>query len=378
MKSNYNVLLLGSSANAGLTFYYSRLAIVFKKLGIEVIVLYDGREQYEKLTKELEEYHIKRYVDVNLHNINVFNLVEEYRLFKEIGEKEKDIDFILGGCARESLKIYFLKKIMKVPALSVIGSFPETFPLYKLYSIFAFNKIYDINIVLSNYSKVRMINLGVKKNKLFVDPIFSPDLEWFDQMRVKNVNLEKYCLDDISHPVVFYSARHERGKGLEHYLTAASYVLKKYDATFVVGGEGTLTPFLKKLAEKLEISKHIIFTGWIKIFDMPYVLYNIADICVNPSIEETLSSYLLECMAAAKPVISSGVGIAPEIIENGKNGFVIPQVNPNMLSRYIMFLLENMEMAKTIGKNARKVIEQKVNMRNAAQRLLELFNWIKD
>jgi hypothetical protein len=163
MKSNYNVLLLGSSANAGLTFYYSRLAIVFKKLGIEVIVLYDGREQYEKLTKELEEYHIKRYVDVNLHNINVFNLVEEYRLFKEIGEKEKDIDFILGGCARESLKIYFLKKIMKVPALSVIGSFPETFPLYKLYSIFAFNKIYDINIVLSNYSKVRMINLGVKK-----------------------------------------------------------------------------------------------------------------------------------------------------------------------------------------------------------------------
>ena len=51
---SYNrILLVGSSPNAGLTFHFTRLAIAFKRMGIDVVVLSDGNEQYSYLVKEL-------------------------------------------------------------------------------------------------------------------------------------------------------------------------------------------------------------------------------------------------------------------------------------------------------------------------------------
>ncbi|MHA1833645.1 MAG: glycosyltransferase family 4 protein [Candidatus Baldrarchaeia archaeon] len=365
-------MLIGSSSNVGLTFYYTRLAIAFKRMGIDVVVLSDERKQYPQLPKELKSWNIKQYKDASLHKVNLVSLVKDAKFIRNIIKNEGYFDFILGGGVREGAKLYMSKRMFnsKIMTLSVVGSIPIG-RVRQFIARISYGMFYDKCIALSKNGKEQLTDLGLKPDKIWIIPLFAPDLEWFDKVRRLKVNLEIYNLQDVEHPVVFYAASHYFHKGFEYYLMAASEVLKKFDVTFILGGKGPLTQSLIELAEKLRISKHVIFTGWISNYHMPYIQSNVADICVSTSLKETMSSYLLECMAAEKATITTNAGIAPEVIADGKNGFLVPPKDTWKLTEKINWLLEHPKEASNMGINARKTIEEKINMKLAINSLMD-------
>jgi len=371
---NYKILLIGSSPNAGLTFYYTRLAIALKRMGIDVVVLYDGREQYSCLSEELENWDIRHYINSGLHRVDLIGLINGVRLLRDVIKKEKNFDFILGGGVREGIKIWAsTRRLCSKPiSISVIGSFPNK-RTEQFIAIASYNTFYNKCIVLSKHSEGQLIKLGLKSDKIWVIPLFAPDLEWFDRAKQLKVDLEVYNLQDIEHPVIFYAAGHYPHKGFEYYLMAASKVLKKLDTTFVLGGRGPLTCSLKEMTKKLGIYKNVIFTGWISNYHMPYIQSNVADICVSSSLKETLSSYLLECMAAGKPVIATNTGVAPEVVKDYKNGFVIMPRDAEKMAEKIIWLIEHYNEARNMGINARKTIEEKINMKLAINDMIDHF-----
>jgi glycosyltransferase involved in cell wall biosynthesis len=78
-----------------------------------------------------------------------------------------------------------------------------------------------------------------------------------------------------------------------------------------------------------------------------------ADVAVVPSIYEGFSIFLLEAMAAGKPVIATKTGIAQELIQNGKNGFLIDSGNAEDLSEKILMILNDNRLSSSIGRESR-------------------------
>lgn len=88
------------------------------------------------------------------------------------------------------------------------------------------------------------------------------------------------------------------------------------DWTLTIAGDGD-TDELVSLAEELDISCRITFSGW---QENPW--QNLRDACalVMPSLHEGFSLTIIEALACGMSVLSTPVGGAPEIIEEGKNG----------------------------------------------------------
>lgn len=77
---------------------------------------------------------------------------------------------------------------------------------------------------------------------------------------------------------------------------------------------------------------------------------------------------LLECMALSKPVITSRGIVTCGIIENGINGFMIPE-NPSSLANLINFLIFNKRKARHVGQKARMTVQKKYSLTNFSSKL---------
>lgn len=88
-------------------------------------------------------------------------------------------------------------------------------------------------------------------------------------------------------------------------------------------------------------------------------LYNNINILVLSSTSESFGKVLVEANAAGKPVVSTATTGAKEIIEDGKNGFLVPIGNYQKLAEKIIWLLENPEEAKKIGEYGRALVKDR-------------------
>ena len=93
-------------------------------------------------------------------------------------------------------------------------------------------------------------------------------------------------------------------KGFQLALEALPDVIERVGAVrFLVAGSGTHEAELRAQAERLGLSEHGVFLGWIGD-DALHSLYRIADLCVVPSIYEPFGLVALEAMASGCPASS--------------------------------------------------------------------------
>jgi len=340
---------------------------------MEVTVLTDIKQQYAELSNELASSGIRRYLSDAVDKPNVLGVIKGIKDIRDRVKKES-FDVIHAGGAKHGVKVFFAtRRLDKKPkTFATIGWLPRSKLGMSVASI-SYSLFYDKCVALCDNGRNALIKWGVNHDKICVIPLFAPDLEWFEKAKEIKINLDDYNLQGISKPVIFYTASHFPHKGFTYYLAAASKVLKKFDVTFVVGGKGPLTLTLKEQAKRLGISKHVVFTGWISNYHMPYLLSNMADICVSTSLVEQLPSYIMECMAAEKPVVASSVGGVPEIIIDEVNGYLVPPHDYEKTAQCIINLLENPKEAKEMGLAGRKMIENQLNMKSSVLRLMEVY-----
>lgn len=83
--------------------------------------------------------------------------------------------------------------------------------------------------------------------------------------------------------------------------------------------------------------------------------YRSAHVFVQPSLDENYGIALVEAMLAGLPVITTTVGIAPEIIRNGDSGLLVPPGDPGRLADALRYVLGNPTAAQAMGRRAREV-----------------------
>jgi len=101
--------------------------------------------------------------------------------------------------------------------------------------------------------------------------------------------------------------------------------------------------------------------------------YNAADLYILSSLEDNLPNTMLEAMACATPVVSFNVGGMPDMIRNGETGALAEDRDPEKLSEAILDLLFDPGKRERLGKNCRKLIEEKFALHHQAENYLALY-----
>jgi glycosyltransferase involved in cell wall biosynthesis len=97
------------------------------------------------------------------------------------------------------------------------------------------------------------------------------------------------------------------------------------------------------------------------------------DLVVLPSVGEGHPLTLLEAMAAGKPVIGADSGGTPDLIEHGRNGYLIPPDNPRRLAKAILDLMTHPKRRQRFGRSGKQKLHREFNIQLRAPAHEELY-----
>jgi glycosyltransferase involved in cell wall biosynthesis len=165
-------------------------------------------------------------------------------------------------------------------------------------------------------------------------------------------------------------------KGLFTLIESMAFVTRKFrNAKFIIAGKG-LSNEMKKLvsyATKLGVKDNIVFTGYFPDKKLPR-LYQAADIFAFSTFYENLPFAVLEALSTGLPVVTTRVGGIPEMIDSGKNGFLVEPSNSKELADKILYYLEHPAAASEMGLLARKTIESQFDWRLIVKKVVKVYD----
>jgi len=227
-------------------------------------------------------------------------------------------------------------------------------PLVRMVSSYS-----DACVAAGTQAKKYFVKMGAKPKNVFI----APDSTLNYEIKEKNAKLEKELKGK---KVILYLSRIVPYKGVDYLIKAFSKLEREKDDVYLlIGGAGSFKEEMKKLAMNLKI-KNIRFLGKVNKEQIGFY-YSLCDLFVLPS---TFRDYDAECwglvlnevMAFGKPLISTtATGAAYDVIKNGVNGFRVKHGSSEEIYEAMKTVLSNEKLMKKMGKESRKMIDERFN-----------------
>ena len=209
------------------------------------------------------------------------------------------------------------------------------------------NTILQNNPELFDPEKIQVIYNGI-------------DLHEFNNQETQNL-----IPKDDKKIILGNAARLSRQKGHEILFDIANILKeRKINYHLYLAGSGEKEVQLKKLAEKLELRNNITFLGFVK--NMKSFMEGI-DIFLLTSEWEGFGYVLAEAMACSKPSIAFDISSNPELIDDGKNGYLIDAFNIDQFADRIISLSKNRELREELGHNAKEILLNKFTLEKSVK-----------
>lgn len=126
---------------------------------------------------------------------------------------------------------------------------------------------------------------------------------------------------------------------------------QRHDAKLVLVGEGPELNTLQELVRRRSLEPYVRFLGLRK--DVGRLLAA-ADTCLLTSISEGIPLTLIEAMAAGLPVVATNVGGVPEVVEDGRTGFLVPHGDQSGLADRLLRLADSPALRQEMGRLGRE------------------------
>lgn len=188
------------------------------------------------------------------------------------------------------------------------------------------------------------------------------DLELYPIVKDTRLIDKKYDLSGKK--LVIFVGRLDKEKGVEYLIKAAKDIPGEI---YILGG-GDYQKDLEKLTKELKL-KNVHFLGY---FGKEYVkelrqFYMRADVVVVPStVKEALGLVILEAMAAQTPVVASDIGGIPNVVRDGKTGFLVKPRNSKEIVEKVNRILSDDKLRLAMSERSRKLIEERFTWEKAA------------
>ncbi len=243
----------------------------------------------------------------------------------------------------------------------------------------------DLVITNSEFTRAFVASMGVPQSRIVkicpgADPAhFRPGLDCRELAQRLGVTGRPTLL------TVSRIVKANRYKGHDVVLRALSEVVRAVpDVAYVIVGEGDDLNYLNRLALEYGVQKNVIFAGRVPDAELP-LLYNACDAFIMCSREEStrrgilaegFGIALLEASACGKPLIAGRSGGIADAVQDGITGLLLNPVDFREVATTIVRLLNEPDLAKQLGENGRRWVENEMNWTRAAedfQRAMDFF-----
>jgi len=195
--------------------------------------------------------------------------------------------------------------------------------------------------------------------------------------KLKTQIFQQIEIESSVNPVFFlFGANNFRLKGLG-VLTEALALLKKSPTPrtpyLIVAGSGKINKF-RSLAERLNVSRKIAFLG-----HLPHIqnAMSISDVAVLPTFFDPCSRYILEALAACKPVITTKFNGASDFFVNDRHGKVLDTPEDiDALAEAIRYFTDTKNIENASMAIIEDNLKENISIDRAARQLLDVYESI--
>lgn len=176
-------------------------------------------------------------------------------------------------------------------------------------------------------------------------------------------------------PVIIVLGRLAANKGQRYLVEAAPAILMRFpNAHFVFAGNPAARADLDQRICALGLERHFSLIGFRS--DVVNLLRS-SDLFVLPSLAEGFSLSIVEALAAGLPVIATRVGGAAEIIEDGRNGFLVPPADVEALGQAVLRVLSLEAPERDKLRQAALETARRFSFETTAHKMHEIYRRLK-
>ncbi|MEW6447369.1 MAG: glycosyltransferase family 4 protein [Bacillota bacterium] len=248
------------------------------------------------------------------------------------------------------------------------------------------SKGWDGVIAISRYIKKELVANGYSVGKITVIH-HGIDTRRFAGSGVDDELVRQLRAAAGGRKVIFHPARMSLAKGSDTVVLAFSRLKQSYPGAFLLlaGTEktvdwgscqqGEIHRIKSMISEEgLEDSVLIRFFPWDEIPSA----YKASDVVIYPSsFDEPFGLVLLEAMASGKPLVVTQVGGMPEIVTDGKTGFIIPPRSPDALAESIVRILSAPQCAEEMGRNAAFEVQRRFGLNRMVDDTINFYERVR-
>jgi glycosyltransferase involved in cell wall biosynthesis len=159
-------------------------------------------------------------------------------------------------------------------------------------------------------------------------------------------------------------------KGAGYLIQAVKGLVPEHkNLKLVIVGDGDARAKHERMAGSIQ--ENVIFTGF---RNDVCNLMSAADVFVLPSLSEGCPVVVLEASACGVPVIATGVGGVPDLVDNGNTGIVVKPRSVAELSQAILQMMGNPDLRSEMGRKGRERIEQRFTWDTTCSKLEEFYS----
>jgi colanic acid/amylovoran biosynthesis glycosyltransferase len=233
----------------------------------------------------------------------------------------------------------------------------------------------DLILCVSESIKTKLHELGCDKRKILVHHSGIDTKQFgFLSPRPKSGDLVR----------LLTIARLVEKKGVRYGIEAVAEVLRTHpNIEYRIVGDGPLRSELLGLIERLDCGSRIQLLGW-KRQDEIVGMFENSDILLAPSVaggngdEEGIPNVLMEALARGLPVLSTYHGGIPELVQDGKSGFLVPERDVKALAEKLRVLIDNRDLWPAMGEAGRRFVEEHFNIDKLNDRLLRIYESLQN
>lgn len=142
-------------------------------------------------------------------------------------------------------------------------------------------------------------------------------------------------------------------------------------ARLVMVGDGPLRADCQQRLQQAGLAELAWLPG--ERSDVPAVMRGLHAFAL-PSLAEGISNTILEAMASGLPVAATAVGGNPDLVTEGRSGWLVPAADPEALAAALLRLAQDPERARAMGEAGRQRVEQDFSLRAMVARYQGLYD----
>jgi len=253
------------------------------------------------------------------------------------------------------------------PIIVSIRNNPDFFTLYRKFLLKTIYKLPNVKKIVTCSSEIEKKlnnNYSLKNTKTIYNPI-----------DFKLISYQLLAPRPFEFDYILAAGRLHQQKGFDILIKSFARSSFKKLVKLVILGEGEERKNLEELITKLDLKNQVLLFGKV---GNPFIYMKYTKFFILSSRYEGFGNILLEALACETPVIATACETGTsEIIENRKNGLLVPVEDEDALRSAMEELFYNQKLFERLKANSRKSVE-KYGIENIVNDWINLFKEVYD